>query len=228
MSLCTSIPATRSYITFMRRPPPAAAPPYRWEQGAPPARAPDQYRRLTHAHAAATGVTRQGAPAPILTTASNGPRRNGDDGRHASTTVHLPPRPPPPDHRQKPRPPTTRTRQRRKGTLEHAHDVGLFHDQQVLPVDLHFGAGPFAEQDAVAGFDFRDNTVALFVAGAGADGDDFAFLRLFLSGIGDDDATPAVLVSSCTRFTTTRSPSGRNFMRFSPKLTMFVLLNECC
>jgi hypothetical protein len=29
------------------------------------ARAPDQYRRLTRAHAAATGVTRQGAPAPV-------------------------------------------------------------------------------------------------------------------------------------------------------------------
>ena len=45
---------------------------------------PGQYRRLTHAHAAATGVTRQGAPAPISTTASNGPNANGDDGRHAT------------------------------------------------------------------------------------------------------------------------------------------------
>ena len=35
------------------------------ETSAPPARAPDQYRRLTHAHAAATGVTRRGAPAAI-------------------------------------------------------------------------------------------------------------------------------------------------------------------
>src|SRR6266566_1707297 len=62
-------------------------------QGAPPARAPDQYRRLTHAHAAATGVTRQGAPAPNLSTASNGPSETGDDERHASTTVHFPLRP---------------------------------------------------------------------------------------------------------------------------------------
>src|SRR5271167_4852387 len=32
------------------------------------------------------------------------------------------------------------------GALNHAHDVGFFHDQKVLPVDLDFGPGPFAEQ----------------------------------------------------------------------------------
>ena len=82
---------------------------------APPARAPDQYRRLTHAHTAATGVTRQGAPAPDLSTASNGPSETGDDERHASTTVHPPARPSPPDHGQRPQPPATRTGQRRRG-----------------------------------------------------------------------------------------------------------------
>ena len=63
---------------------------------------PGQYRRLTHAHAAATGVTRQGAPAPDLCTASNGPSDTGDGERHASTTVHLPPRPPLTDHGKDP------------------------------------------------------------------------------------------------------------------------------
>ena len=77
-------------------------PPSGWEQGVPAARAPDQYRRLTHAHAAATGVTRQGAPAPDLCTASNGPSDTGDGERHASTTVHLPPRPPLTDHGKDP------------------------------------------------------------------------------------------------------------------------------
>src|SRR5260370_21575269 len=91
MSLCTSIPATRSYITFMRghllqrHPPPDG-------NGHAARQSPGQYRRLTHAHAAATEVTRQGAPAPISVTASNGPWLIGDDGRHASTTMHLPPR----------------------------------------------------------------------------------------------------------------------------------------
>ena len=36
--------------------------------------------------------------------------------------------------------------------LDHAHDVGLFHDQKVLAVDLDLGAGPFAKQHPVARF----------------------------------------------------------------------------
>ena len=39
------------------------------------------------------------------------------------------------------------------------------------------------------GFHFQRGALAgLFVDGAGADRDDLAFLRLFLSGVGDDDA----------------------------------------
>jgi hypothetical protein len=49
-----------------------------------------QYRRLTYAHEDAAGVTRQGAPGPVLTTATNGPKRNGHDGQHAppQCTIH--------------------------------------------------------------------------------------------------------------------------------------------
>src|SRR3546814_19360185 len=36
-----------------------------------------------------------------------------------------------------------------------AHDVRLLHDQVFLAVDLDLGAGPFAEQDAVAGLDIE-------------------------------------------------------------------------
>ena len=36
-------------------------------------------------------------------------------------------------------------------------------------------------------FTSRAMDLAAVVAGAGADGDDFAFLRLFLGGVGDDD-----------------------------------------
>ena len=71
--------------------------------------------------------------------------------------------------------------------IENAEDVGLLHDQEVLAIDLHFAAGPLAEQDAVAGLDVHRMELAVLVAGAGADGDDFAFLRLFLGGVGDDD-----------------------------------------
>src|SRR6266571_4768711 len=88
---------------------------------APPARAPDQYRRLTHAHAAATGGTRHGAPAPFFTTASNGPNSYGDGRRHATATVHLRPRPHPPDPGKNPGRPRPETRQWRKGTQFSSH-----------------------------------------------------------------------------------------------------------
>src|SRR6516164_2767120 len=57
-------------------------------------------------------------------------------------------------------------------TLDHAHDVGLFHDQKVLPIDLDFGAGPFAEQHPVARFEVQRNELADLVTGARSDGDD--------------------------------------------------------
>src|SRR6185437_15378441 len=56
-------------------------------------------------------------------------------------------------------------------------------------VDLHFGARPFAEQHAVAGLHVDRHELAVLVAGARADGDDLAFLRLFLCGVGNDDAS---------------------------------------
>src|SRR5580704_7516220 len=34
--------------------------------------------------------------------------------------------------------------------VEHAHDVGLLHNQEILAVDLELGAGPLAEQHALA------------------------------------------------------------------------------
>ena len=47
--------------------------------------------------------------------------------------------------------------------------------------------GPFAEQDDIAGLDIERDQLAAFVAGAWADGDDLAFLRLFLRSVGNDD-----------------------------------------
>ena len=63
----------------------------------------------------------------------------------------------------------------------------LLHDQEILAVDLDLGARPFAEQDDIAGLDVERDQLAAFVAGAWADGDDFAFLRLFLRSVGNDD-----------------------------------------
>src|ERR1700691_4747687 len=47
---------------------------------------------------------------------------------------------------------------------DHAHDVGLLHDQELLAVELDLGAGPFAEQHAVAGLDPDRDDLAVFVA----------------------------------------------------------------
>src|ERR1700683_1877047 len=52
--------------------------------------------------------------------------------------------------------------------LNHAHDVGLLHDQKVLAVDLDLGAGPFAEQHPVARFEIDGDELAGFVAAPGA------------------------------------------------------------
>ena len=79
------------------------------------------------------------------------------------------------------------------GALEHAHDVGLLHDEELLAVDLDLGAGPLAEQHAVACLEVDGDELAGFVAGARADGDDFAFLRLLLGGVGNDDAALRLL-----------------------------------
>src|SRR5262249_48559791 len=70
----------------------------------------------------------------------------------------------------------------------HAHDVGLFHDQELVTVELHFGARPLAEQHLVARLDINRNQLAVLVAPAGTNRNDFALHRLFLGGVRDDDA----------------------------------------
>src|SRR5206468_9028426 len=69
-----------------------------------------------------------------------------------------------------------------------AHDVALLHDDEILAVDLDLGARPFAEQHAVAYLDVERMHRAVIAARTGSGGDDLAFHRLFLGGIGNDDA----------------------------------------
>src|SRR6187402_538677 len=49
--------------------------------------------------------------------------------------------------------------------FDDAHDIRLLHDEEILAVELDLGAGPFAEQDAVALLDFERHDRALLVAG---------------------------------------------------------------
>src|SRR5271168_2363649 len=71
------------------------------------------------------------------------------------------------------------------GSGDHAHDVGLFHDQKLIAVELDLGARPLAEQHAIAGLDVHRDELAILVAAAGSDGDDLALLRLLLGGVGN-------------------------------------------
>src|SRR3954447_319409 len=73
-------------------------------------------------------------------------------------------------------------------------DVAFLHDDEVFAVDLDLGARPFAEQDLVAGLDVERRNLALVILGAAADGDDFAFLRLFLGGVGNDDPARGLFI----------------------------------
>src|SRR5437660_6224571 len=74
------------------------------------------------------------------------------------------------------------------GTLEDSHDVAFLHDQVLDAVELDLGAGPLAEQDAVARLDVERNELAVLIPGARANGDDLAFHRLFLGRVRNDDA----------------------------------------
>src|SRR3954451_15708638 len=73
--------------------------------------------------------------------------------------------------------------------LDLGEDVGLAEHEQILSVDLDLGAAVLRVEDLVALRDVERNALlALVVVTAVADGDDLALLRLFLGGVGEDDA----------------------------------------
>src|SRR4029077_15861726 len=77
---------------------------------------------------------------------------------------------------------------------DHAHDVGLLHDQEILAVEFHLGAGPLAEHHAVAGLEVDRDQLAILVAPARPNRDDLALGRLLLGCVGNDDAALWLLV----------------------------------
>src|SRR6202048_111883 len=76
---------------------------------------------------------------------------------------------------------------------ENAHDVALLHDYQFLAIELDLGAGPLAEQHAVADLEIDRNQLAGLVAATGAHGGDFALRGLFLGAVRNDDAASGLL-----------------------------------
>src|SRR5262245_11197205 len=78
--------------------------------------------------------------------------------------------------------------------VDHAHDVAFLHDQVFDTVELDLGARPLAKQHAVTGFDVDRDELAGFVTASGADRHNLTLLRLFLRGIGNDDAAGGLLL----------------------------------
>src|SRR5437764_23754 len=70
---------------------------------------------------------------------------------------------------------------------QHAHDVALLHDQEILAVDRDLGARPFAEQHAVADLEVDRDQLAGFVTPARPDRGDFALCLFFGLGSLDHD-----------------------------------------
>src|SRR5437762_11772388 len=76
---------------------------------------------------------------------------------------------------------------------EDAHDVALLHDQEILAIDLDLGAGPLAEQHAVADLEVDRDQLAGLIAAAGCDGENLALGGLLLRRVGNDDAAFGLL-----------------------------------
>src|SRR5580692_10349375 len=77
--------------------------------------------------------------------------------------------------------------------LENAEHVSLANNEAIFPVDLHFAAVVFAEEDAVADLHVEGAHRPVLENFTVADGHHFAFGRLFLGGIRDDYPAFALL-----------------------------------
>ena len=72
--------------------------------------------------------------------------------------------------------------------MQNAEDFFFPHNEEIFAIDLDFRPGILSEQNMVAGFHVQRENFAFVVRLAFADGDDFALLRLFFGGVGDNDA----------------------------------------
>src|SRR2546422_7331053 len=79
-----------------------------------------------------------------------------------------------------------------RSRADDAEDVLLLHNEVLHAVELDLAAGVLAEKDPVAFLHREREILAVVVDLAGAHGNDLAFLRLLLGGVGDDE--PAVLL----------------------------------
>src|SRR3954469_7444731 len=78
--------------------------------------------------------------------------------------------------------------------LDDAEDVFLAHHEVLGSFDLDLRPGVLGEQDAVTRLDVQGSHLSVLEDLPVADGDDLAFDRLLLGGVGDDDAALGLLL----------------------------------
>src|SRR6516225_9443499 len=82
----------------------------------------------------------------------------------------------------------------RRSLFDHAHDITLLSDDEILAIDFDLGSRPLPEQYSIADFDIERSEFAVIVPCARSCGNDFAFHWLFLGGIRDDNAARRLLL----------------------------------
>src|SRR5712691_1910839 len=104
-------------------------------------------------------------------------------------------------------------------------DVVLAHDQVRLIVDLDFSAPVFRDQHLVAFLHREFDLLAFVVHLARAESDDFALLRFFLSGIGNND--PALFCFLLFNRLHQHPISKRFYINCCHKLSLFLCFYFC-
>src|SRR6266478_479945 len=79
-------------------------------------------------------------------------------------------------------------------SAEDPEDVFLLHDEVLFAAQPDLVAGILAEEDSVAFLHRERELLAIVGHLAGAHGDDRALLRLFLGGVGDDEAAVLLIL----------------------------------
>jgi hypothetical protein len=102
--------------------------------------------------------------------------------------------------------------------LDYANDVVFTHGQQFLTVDLEGLTGVFAEQNAITDLHVHRKQLAVVTDFAVANGNDFALIRLFGSGIGNNDSGCSLGFSFQTLDDDTVA-QGTNLHAYSPKFS---------
>ena len=76
-------------------------------------------------------------------------------------------------------------------TRDHTKNFFLFHDEEIVPVDLDFSARVLTEENVIAFFEREREKFAFVIGPAVANRDNFTFLWLVFGRIRDDNSAPS-------------------------------------